>query len=87
VSAELCLFIFTQCASNFPKEPFSVSVLQECGVAPFSEAAKALESLLCQNPRHFLSNQAIAALGGKFFYYPLVWPFLFPLFRFIKISF
>ena len=32
-------------------------------ISPFSEAAKALKSLLTKNPRHFVSSEAISALG------------------------
>ena len=32
-------------------------------ISPFSQAAKALKSLLAKNPRHFVSNEAISALG------------------------
>jgi hypothetical protein len=66
VAAELSLFIFTQCATEFPNEPLSIAVRRDCGVTPFAEAAKTLEELLCHNPTHFLSNKAIAALGGEF---------------------
>jgi hypothetical protein len=37
---------------------------RECGISPFSESASALRALLIQNPHHFVSAQAISALGG-----------------------
>jgi hypothetical protein len=38
---------------------------REAKVSPYSEAAKALKALLCQCPTNFISNQALAALGGE----------------------
>lgn len=45
----------------------AVEMRQEGNVSPYADAAQALKSLLVQAPTHFLSNQAIAALGGTYF--------------------
>lgn len=39
---------------------------REGNVSPYSDAAKALRVLLMGAPTHFLSNQAISLLGGKY---------------------
>ncbi|KAG7342510.1 hypothetical protein IV203_007603 [Nitzschia inconspicua] len=64
VAADLTLYVFNQCATDFVDQPVSMAMRQESGEWPFGEAAQALEALLCQNPKHFLSNTAIAALGS-----------------------
>ena len=63
-AADLILFILSQCATGFPDAPLSSTIQRETGLTPYSEAAKALRYLLCHNANHFLSNPAIAALGG-----------------------
>jgi hypothetical protein len=64
VAADLCLFVFNQCADiDFVNNTLTRSIRDECEEWPFGEAAQALEALLCENPQHFLSNKAIAALG------------------------
>lgn len=63
VAADLSLYVFHQCATDYVEDPLSVAMRRESGEWPFPQAARALESLLCQNPKHFLSNNAIAALG------------------------
>jgi len=64
ISADLTLYILVQCASEFPDAPLSSTIQKETGLSPYSEAAKTLRCLLCNNGRHFLSNKAIAALGA-----------------------
>ena len=64
--ADLALSTFNLCATTFPEEAVSVEMKREVDVSPYKEAALALDGVLCQAPQHFLSNQAIAALGGKF---------------------
>ncbi|KAG7363706.1 hypothetical protein IV203_027067 [Nitzschia inconspicua] len=64
VAADLTLYVFNQCATDFVDDPVSMAMRQESGEWPFGEAAQALEALLCQNPKQFLSNTAIAALGS-----------------------
>jgi hypothetical protein len=74
VAADLSLFAFNQCANtDFVNSPLTRSIRQEWEELPFSEAAKALEALLCGNPQHFLSNKAIAALGCKWISSLLSW--------------
>jgi hypothetical protein len=65
IGADLALSTFNLCATNFPRESVSVEMKREADIAPYAEASKALQALLCQSPQHFLSNQAIAALGGE----------------------
>ena len=65
LASDLALSTFTLCASNFPKEPASIEVRQEANTSPYSESSKALKYLLCHAPKRFVSNRALAALGGK----------------------
>jgi hypothetical protein len=37
---------------------------REGAISPYSEAAKTLQTIICHSPQHFVSNQAIAALGA-----------------------
>lgn len=64
IGADLALSTFSLCATNFPQEEVSIEMKREANISPFPEASKALQVLLCGYPQHFLSNQAIAALGG-----------------------
>ena len=64
IAADLTLFILTQCATTFPVTALSSTIHRETGITPYSEAAKTLRCLLSNNAKHFLSNKAIAALGG-----------------------
>lgn len=64
IAADLTLFVLVQCATNLPDAPLSRTVQKETGVTPYSEAAKTLRSLLCNNAKYFVSNKAIAALGA-----------------------
>eukprot|EP00531_Pseudo-nitzschia_arenysensis_P016816 CAMPEP_0116149818 /NCGR_PEP_ID=MMETSP0329-20121206/19184_1 /TAXON_ID=697910 /ORGANISM="Pseudo-nitzschia arenysensis, Strain B593" /LENGTH=1473 /DNA_ID=CAMNT_0003646225 /DNA_START=439 /DNA_END=4860 /DNA_ORIENTATION=- len=64
ISADLTLHILVQCATSFSETPLSSTIYKETGISPYSDAAKTLRSLLCNNAKHFLSNKAIAALGA-----------------------
>lgn len=63
VAAELCLSAMA--ASLVLTEHAAQKLMQEMSVSPFSEAALALHFLLTQTPSHFVSEQAIKALGSK----------------------
>lgn len=64
VAADLALSIFSLSGTDFSEQPATVEMKMEGNVSPFGEAANALQALLCHAPDHFVSNQAIAALGG-----------------------
>jgi hypothetical protein len=64
VATEMALSTFNLSATAFPNESVSKEMRREGAISPYSEAAKALESMLCHSPQHFVSNQAIAALGA-----------------------
>ena len=66
IAADLTLHILVQCATTFTETPLSTTIYKETGITPYSDAAKTLRSLLCNNAKHFLSNKAIAALGGMY---------------------
>jgi hypothetical protein len=64
VATELALSTFTLAASNFPMETGAIEMRREASISPYKDAALALNSILSQVPQHFLTNQAIAALGA-----------------------
>lgn len=64
ISADLTLHILVQCATAFTETPLPSTIYKETGITPYSDAAKTLRCLLCNNAEDFLSNKAIAALGG-----------------------
>jgi len=64
VAADLALSTFSLCGSEFAVSPECLEMRREANISPFSEAAKALKALLTKNPRHFVSAQAISALGA-----------------------
>jgi len=65
VASDLALSTFNLCATNFHNGGLAMNLRQEGDISPLTEAAKALQGLLSHSPRYFVSNQAIAALGGK----------------------
>ena len=65
IAIELAISAFRQSATPFPDEDMARSIMHETCVSPFSEAALTIRELLSLTPLHFVSNQAIAALGGK----------------------
>lgn len=67
IAADITLFVLNQCSTNFADTGLSRIIHRQsnCEFKPFSQAAKTLRCLLCHNPKHFLSNIAIAALGCK----------------------
>ena len=67
IAMELAMSAFRQSASPFADEEAARAIMQETGVSPFSEAALTIRELVSQTPRRFVSNQAIAALGGESF--------------------
>uniref|UniRef100_A0A7S1VM81 Uncharacterized protein n=1 Tax=Grammatophora oceanica TaxID=210454 RepID=A0A7S1VM81_9STRA len=64
IAAELSLSTFSIAESAFSEEEPARLILQEMPVSPFSEAANAMRILLTRQPSHFISQQAMAALGG-----------------------
>ena len=48
-----------------PGEP-AQDILREMSSSPFSEAAEALRIMLSRKPKHFVSQQALSALGGTY---------------------
>jgi hypothetical protein len=64
IAADLTLSTFSLCATEFAISPECVEMRREGNISPFAEASKALKALLMKNPRHFVSGQAIAALGA-----------------------
>jgi hypothetical protein len=60
----MALSTFSLAATAFPNESLSKEMRREGAISPYSEAAKALQAIICLSPQHFLSNQAIAALGA-----------------------
>jgi hypothetical protein len=65
IAMELAMAVFRQSASPFKDEQAARPIIQETSVSPYSEAALAMDALLSLKPHHFVSNQAIAALGGE----------------------
>lgn len=65
LATDLALSTFNLCASSFPNEASSVAMRREAEVSPYSEAAMALKELLSLSPQTFVSNQALAAIGGE----------------------
>lgn len=65
IAAELCLSAMT--TSLLLNEAAAQKMIREMSVSPFSEASLALHLLLKQKPTHFVTEQAIKALGGKKF--------------------
>ena len=55
---------FQLCATKFPSDTDHVQLVHEGALSPYTEAAKALNSLLSSNAPHFVSNHAIAAIGA-----------------------
>lgn len=70
IAAELCLSAMA--ASLVLTEDAAQKLMREMSVSPFSEAALALHELLIARPAHFVTEQAIKALGSKCF---VVWYF------------
>jgi hypothetical protein len=66
VAADLSLSTFSLCATAFPQAAVSIEMKREADTSPYTAAANTLQALLCLSPQHFLSNHAIAALGGKY---------------------
>ena len=64
VATEMALSTFSLSATAFPNESVSKEMRREGAISPYAEAAKALQTIICLSPQHFLSNQAIAALGA-----------------------
>lgn len=64
IAAELALTTFQLCATEFAISPECLEMKREGHISPFTNAASALKSLLYENPQHFVSAQAIAALGA-----------------------
>lgn len=63
IAAELCLSAMA--ASLVLTEDAAQKLMQEMSVSPFSEAALALHHLLADQPAHFMTEQALKALGSK----------------------
>jgi hypothetical protein len=61
IAAELCLSAMA--ASLVLTEEAAQKLMQEMSVSPFSEAALALHYLLTEQPGHFMTEQALKALG------------------------
>lgn len=66
IAADLTLFVLSQCSTSFPNTVLSRKIHRESDVVPYSHAAKTLRYLLIHNPKYFLSNRAIAGLGGTY---------------------
>jgi hypothetical protein len=64
VATEMALSTFSLSATEFPHQSVSKEMRREGAISPYSEAAKALRTIICHSPQHFISNQAIAALGA-----------------------
>ena len=64
IAAELCLSAMA--ASLVLTEEAAQKLMQEMSVSPFSEAALALHYLLTEQPGHFMTEQALKALGSKY---------------------
>ena len=65
IATDIALSTFCLCGSDFPGTVVCIEMKREADVSPYEEAAKALQELLSHSPQQFMSNQAIAALGGK----------------------
>lgn len=64
IAVDLVLSVLLLCATDYPAEPLSLHIYHECGILPYSEAARLLSKFLKHDPQHFLTNNAIAALGA-----------------------
>ena len=71
IKTELSLSTFNLCSSQHPT--MMAEMKREGNVLPYSDAAKALQVLLCNSLQYFFFfNQAMAASGGtylNFFYF------------------
>lgn len=65
VAMELAMAAFQQSASPFADDVAARAIIHETAMSPFSEAALTVHALLSLKPSHFVSNEAIAALGGE----------------------
>lgn len=65
LATDLALSTFNLCASEFPSDPSVAAMRKEADVSPYAEAALALKEFMSLSPETFVSNEALAAIGGE----------------------